>query len=345
MWIGNADYTPMVNTTGLTGAAPIWSSFMTICRALSSPTMRRRPFNPAWHRGTGDLCPLRHRTFQYVPRWQRSEFFASDQPPLPKGQDLFRRVNIDTWTGLIAGDACKDFAKEDMTMNVSDKFARDWLRSGDGREWLEAHDMPRNPSFSSDRECKTEDPHPVLEFQNPTNGATITTTTIPVSGVIDVKNGGFTGWRLEYGAGGDPLGMDGADPGKQRLPATRVDLQLGLTTVQGNQVTLRLYLMNGEDGYAERKVTINLSLPTPTASPTLSPTAIPPTAFPTDTPVPVENTPTETLIPSRPPKRQSQRTLQDRRLCSAGHVSEVLAEDSATCFSEKYEPNEWTDPF
>jgi membrane peptidoglycan carboxypeptidase len=29
VWVGNADYTPMVNTTGLTGAAPIWSSFMT----------------------------------------------------------------------------------------------------------------------------------------------------------------------------------------------------------------------------------------------------------------------------------------------------------------------------
>jgi membrane carboxypeptidase/penicillin-binding protein PbpC len=28
VWIGNADYTPMVNTTGLTGAAPIWSQYM-----------------------------------------------------------------------------------------------------------------------------------------------------------------------------------------------------------------------------------------------------------------------------------------------------------------------------
>jgi membrane peptidoglycan carboxypeptidase len=28
VWVGNADYTPMVNTTGLSGAAPIWSAFM-----------------------------------------------------------------------------------------------------------------------------------------------------------------------------------------------------------------------------------------------------------------------------------------------------------------------------
>ena len=30
VWIGNADYTPMVDTTGLSGAAPIWSQFMTV---------------------------------------------------------------------------------------------------------------------------------------------------------------------------------------------------------------------------------------------------------------------------------------------------------------------------
>ena len=29
VWVGNADYTPMVNTTGVSGAAPIWSQFMT----------------------------------------------------------------------------------------------------------------------------------------------------------------------------------------------------------------------------------------------------------------------------------------------------------------------------
>ena len=28
VWIGNADYTPMQDVTGLTGAAPVWSNFM-----------------------------------------------------------------------------------------------------------------------------------------------------------------------------------------------------------------------------------------------------------------------------------------------------------------------------
>src|SRR5690349_16452146 len=78
---------------------------------------------------------------------QRNEYFASDQPPLPASQDVLRRVNIDTWTGLVAGDACKDFVKDELVMNVSDKSARQWLKSGQGKDWLEAHDMPRNPHF------------------------------------------------------------------------------------------------------------------------------------------------------------------------------------------------------
>src|SRR5690606_40577025 len=28
VWVGNADFTPMVNTSGVTGAAPIWHNFM-----------------------------------------------------------------------------------------------------------------------------------------------------------------------------------------------------------------------------------------------------------------------------------------------------------------------------
>jgi len=300
VWIGNADYTPMVNTTGLTGAAPIWSSFMTFAVPYvtnNAPT----PFTIPSGIVEMVICSLSGTEPSNTCRGgERSEFFASDQPPLPKSQDLFRRTNIDTWTGLLAGDACKDFTKEEMTMNVSDKFAREWLRSGEGREWLEAHDMPRNPTFSSDRECKTEDPHPVLEFQDPENGDTITTMTVPIMGVIDVKNGGFTGWRLEYGPGGDPSEWTVLTQGNNSFPQPGLIYTWDVSAVQGNQVTLRLYLMNGEDGYAEKKITLSLNLPTPTPSPTLSPTAIPPTAFPTDTSIPVVDTPTPTLTPFPP---------------------------------------------
>jgi membrane peptidoglycan carboxypeptidase len=50
VWVGNADYTPMVNTTGLTGAAPIWSSFLSVAarrrRSICRPESWREPSVP-----------------------------------------------------------------------------------------------------------------------------------------------------------------------------------------------------------------------------------------------------------------------------------------------------------
>lgn len=299
VWIGNADYTPMVNTTGLTGAAPIWSSFMTFAVPYVSnnaPT----PFTIPPGIVERVICVTSGTEPSNTCRGgERSEFFTNDQPPLPKSQDLLHRVNIDTWTGLIAGDACRDFAKEDMVMNVTDPWARQWLRSGDGRGWLESHDMPRNPTFIADRECSSTDPHPVLEFTNPQNGNTLTEASLPIHGVIDVKNGGFTGWRLEYGNGNDPGDSDWTvlAQGTNSFPQPGLIYTWDLSAVQASQVTLRLYLMNGDQGYAEKRITLSINLPTPVPSQTPSPTAIPPTAFPTDTSIPVIVTPTETLTP------------------------------------------------
>ncbi|MGE5462940.1 MAG: transglycosylase domain-containing protein, partial [Syntrophothermus sp.] len=151
VWVGNADYTPMVNTTGLTGAAPIWSAFMQFAVPYvtnNAPT----PFSIPPGIVEKVICASSGTEPSNECRGgQRNEYFASDQPPLPKSQDLIRRVPIDTWTGLIAGDACKDYAEDEKVLNVQDKWARKWLKSGEGRDWLDANDLPRNPFFAPDR--------------------------------------------------------------------------------------------------------------------------------------------------------------------------------------------------
>ncbi|MGZ9221960.1 MAG: transglycosylase domain-containing protein, partial [Anaerolineales bacterium] len=303
VWVGNADYTPMVNTTGLTGAAPIWSAFMQYAVPIVSggvPTSFSVP--PGITEKV--ICSVSGtEPSQWCRGGQRSEFFASDQPPLPPSQDLFRQVNIDTWTGLIAGDACKEFVKDDLALNVADKWGREWLRSGAGRDWLETHDLPRNPFFAPDRECNASDPHPVIEFSNLNNSTVVTDLSLPVNAVIDVKNGGLTGWRLEYGAGQDPGEWNVLAQGTNTVPTPSLIYTWNLEGITDTQVTLRLYLSNGDENYAERKVTIALNLPTPTpsATPTETPTTFPPTATPTDTPVPDAPTETPTGFPTETP--------------------------------------------
>jgi membrane peptidoglycan carboxypeptidase len=309
VWVGNADYTPMVNTTGLSGAAPIWSSFMQYAVPVVSggaPT----PFAIPAGITEKVICSISGtEPSQWCRGGQRSELFAGDQPPLPPSQDLLRQANIDTWTGLIAGDACKDFVKDELVMNVHDKWGRQWLRSGSGRDWLESNGLPRNPFFAPDRECSGSDPHPVLEFSNLNDSTIVAETSLPINGIIDVKNGGFTGWRLEYSPGQDPSQWNLLAEGTNPFPNPSLIYTWDLQSIQETRITLRLYLSNGEENYAERRVTITLNLPTPTPTPTETPTSFPPTdpptdkptVVPTDTSIPVIPTETPTLFPTDTP--------------------------------------------
>ncbi|HEX6269028.1 MAG TPA: transglycosylase domain-containing protein [Anaerolineales bacterium] len=301
VWVGNADYTPMINTTGLSGAAPIWSAFMQYAVPIVSagnPT----PFAVPGGIIQKTICSLSGtEPSQWCRGGQRTEFFAADQPPLPPSQDLVRRVTIDTWTGLIAGDACQEFIKEEVVMNVTDEWGRRWLRSGEGRDWLESQDLPRNPFFAPPRECSASDPRPILQFSNLNPGSVITETTLPINGVIDVQNGGFTTWYLQYSPGADPTQWTPLAQGNNAFPNPSLIYTWDLTDIQENIVTLRLHLTNGEEYSAERRVTITLNLPTPTPSATPSPTPFVPTEVPTDTPVPAAPTETPTGFPTDTP--------------------------------------------
>ena len=296
VWVGNADYTPMVNTTGLTGAAPIWSAFMQYAVprvSNNAPT----PFTIPPGITEKIICATSGtEPSNWCKGGQRNEFFASDQPPLPKEKDLQYQTTIDTWTGLIAGNACPDFAKKEKVMTVDDPWARKWLKTGEGRNWLEAHDLPRNPFFAPERECSSTDPHPILEFTNINDNDVITDFELTIRGIIDVKNGDFTSWRLEYGIGNDPSKWTVLKEGNNKFESASQLYNWNLKDVAGDQITLRIYIANGEDFYAERRVTLRLNLPTPTPTPTYTPTetGTPVIETPTETPSP---TPTETSTP------------------------------------------------
>ena len=297
VWVGNADYTPMINTTGLSGAAPIWSQFMQYAVPYVSnnnPT----PFSIPPGVTEAIVCNTSGtEPSQWCRGGQRSEFFASDQLPLSRGQDLLTETTIDTWTGLIAGNACEDFAKKERVLNVADEWARKWFKTGDGRAWLESKDLPRNPFYKPDRECSSSDSRPVIEFTNLNDTETITSSPLNIKGIINVTNGNFTGWRLEYGAGEDPSEWTILAEGRNKFENPDTIHSWDVTNIKGNKVTLRIYLMNGDDFHAEKRVFLTFNLPTPTPEPTLTPslTPLPPTDVPTDTPIPT--IPTNTLPP------------------------------------------------
>ncbi len=312
VWVGNADYTPMINTSGTTGAAPIWASFMTYAEPIVSPNHAPTPFTFPSGIVERIICAVSGaEPSNWCKGGQRSELFASDQLPLPASQDLLRQTKIDTWTGLIAGNACPDFSKNELVMNVNDPSGRKWLRTSDGKAWLDAHDMPHNPFFAPDRECSNDDPRPILEFSNLKDGDVIDQLSLTIRGVIDVTKGDFTSWRLEVGEGDDPDHWTILMQDDKRIKSANDIFTWDLEGVSTNRLTLRIYLENGEDFYAEKRVVLTFNPPTPTPEPTLTliptntpsitpppPSATPP--LPTITPPPSETPPLPTDTPPSP---------------------------------------------
>jgi hypothetical protein len=290
VWVGNADYTPMVNTTGLSGAAPIWSQFMQMAVPYvtnGSPSDFTRP------PGIVDkvICALSGtEPSQWCDGGQRNEVFAADQPPLPAGQDLRRQVDIDTWTGLQASDACQGFTEKDVVINVTDPWARKWFSTRDGRNWLDSHGFPSPPIYAPDRECKASDARPRLDL-SVHDGDIISQPVLNLQGTADATDG-LKSWILEFGIGQDPNGWTTVAQGDQ--PARNISfINWDLSNLPNRPITLHLHL-EGKQGFADRYVHFTLALPTPTPEPTFTP-------FPTDTPpAPTDTPPAPTDTPPAP---------------------------------------------
>ena len=190
-------------------------------------------------------------------------------------------------------------------MNVKDEWGRKWLRTAQGKDWLETHEMPNNPFFAPDRECSSDDPRPLIEFSNLKENDVITETSLGIKAIINVTKGDFTSWRLEYGVSNDPSEWTRLAENTNKFENADTIYNWDLNNVKGDRLTLRIYLMNGEEFYAEKRVFLTLNLPTPTPlptlTPTLTPTLPPPTGIPTDTPIPATPTETRTPTPSETP--------------------------------------------
>jgi hypothetical protein len=295
VWIGNADYTPMVNSSGLSGAAPIWSQFMEFAVPYltnGAPT----PFN----RPAGIIDKVVCRLSGTEPsNWcdsEYSEIFAFDQPPLPSSKDLARRVRIDLWTGYEASEVCKGPTDDEMVLTVTDKWARQWFDSGAGRDWLDNHGLPREPYYAPERECNASDPQPIIEL-NLNDGEVITSSSLNITGSA-TADGGFKGWRLEYALGTNPDAWSTLTVGD--APVKNGTLYTwNLSGIPNGMITLRLTLF-GDKAEVDEEVSFNLSLPVPntnTPIPAPTDTPEPPTLVPTDTLVPATIIPTDTEIP------------------------------------------------
>lgn len=301
VWIGNADYTPMKNVSGVTGAAPLWSDVIQweVNRTMGgTPTSFKRPDSiedivicKASGTKPSDRCPD-----------QTSEIFAKGQPPLPKEDDLWQEIAIDTWTNLRAGPACSEFTEEKLTLNVTEKWAKKWIRDEEaGRSWAEGLGFSDPVIFTPSRECKGDDPRPTIVFVGLNDGMTVSDSPLDIYAVVSAT-GNFESFKLQYGVGNNPSKWHTLFKSGSQFKEPEKLISWDVYEADSARVTLRIVVTSTKDTSAEKRIHINLNVPTqtPTPEPTMTTTPEPTWTFvPADTTIPV--LPTDTSIPLNTP--------------------------------------------
>ncbi|MHC1739556.1 MAG: transglycosylase domain-containing protein [Anaerolineaceae bacterium] len=297
VWVGNADNSPMEGTSGVTGAAPIWSAFMQQAVPYvtnNSPSEFTRPAEIEDH----IICALSGtEPSSHCPE-QRSEIFAKGQPPLSQDHDLWQDLTFDTWTGLAASSQCNTFTGQKYILNTNDPTAIKWITTtSQGANWAHSNNFPDPITFAPSRACTSSDPQPTINFVNLMDNQPITQSPFSVSAVVNAP-ANFKDYLLQFGYGDDPSSWTIiVPPGGFVSDQLQTIANWDISSLTQGRVTLQLLMTNTSGGFAKRNVHIDLMLPTPipTSTPTETPTQ---TVTPTPT---VTSTPTQTLTPTQTP--------------------------------------------
>ena len=311
VWVGNADYTPMRDTSGLTGAAPIWAQVMQEgIQQLTggNPTSFSRPAGIIER----VICAISGtEPSKYCPS-QRSEYFAADQPPLPADQDLWKEVLIDTWTKKLTSAECSEYTEEKIGIQLNDNWAIKWVTKKGGKDWVKRMGFTKDPYvINEDNVCSADDHRPILEFASPRQDDVVTSGPLKIFARADAT-GAFDKARLEYGPGKDPVQWEILEVIDNPISEMTEITSWDISELPAGWITLRLYMTSTNEGFAEKRIQIDIQVPTPTPTPTETPTPTvtstpTPTLSPTASATPVEtstltptgtDTPTPTLTPS-----------------------------------------------
>ncbi len=126
VWVGNADNSPMVEVSGISGAGPIWHEFMR--RALlGQPELE---FSVPEGLVRAEVCALSGLLpTEYCPK-TRWEWFIAGTVPI-ESDTFFRPFTLDRRTGLLADETTPPEEREERVYLILPPEAQDWaIRQG-----------------------------------------------------------------------------------------------------------------------------------------------------------------------------------------------------------------------
>jgi membrane carboxypeptidase/penicillin-binding protein PbpC len=123
VWVGNADNSPMVGTSGVTGAGPIFNAVMQAASRNRAPKAFQQPPGLVQKEvcKLSGLLPTEHCPFN-ISEW----FIAGTEPRQP--DNLYSPARLDSRNGLLAGSDCPaEFVTEQVFIDFPPELER-WAR-------------------------------------------------------------------------------------------------------------------------------------------------------------------------------------------------------------------------
>jgi len=300
VWVGNADGTPMsTQATGVTGAAPIWNTIM-----KNLPTAYRKEFTVPPTIKQALICPdfgtLAGSNANATNCAGRRNEFYLEANPIAAPDSILKAVAVDTFTGLIANDNCKDYVENRTFLNVNDVTATAWLNNTQqGQDWAKQRNITLPISVPPTDACQAGMERPKVVLTSPQPGQQVSGL-FQISGIVTMP--GFNRYQIEVAQGINPTGY-GIVAGPY---VTQVGDPGGLLAVwdtnsrPDGQYTLRLWVVDGAGKSVQIVVPVVVNNRNPVVQPSQpvgQPTVvIPPTMAPFPT-----IAPTAGQVPQVPP--------------------------------------------
>jgi membrane carboxypeptidase/penicillin-binding protein PbpC len=160
VWVGNADNSPMVNVSGITGAGPIWNEFMqTVLNG--QPALNFAP--PGGLVGAEVCSPSGMVPTPLCPTRKRELFIAGTQPTTL--DTMFQKFTLDSATGLLATDSTPPNRRLGQVFQVLPQEAREWaLRHGIDQTSI-ADDTVSAQGADSQQTLRLLTPDPYTQYQ------------------------------------------------------------------------------------------------------------------------------------------------------------------------------------
>ena len=200
VWVGNSDFTPMEDVSGLTGAAPIW-------HALMQYAAQDLPIE-AWPAPPGvvqvDICdPSGQLPTRYCPTVVKESFIAGTEPTA--FDNLYQLFRINRETGRLATVFTPPELVDEQVFFIPPLEAADWARESGLAQPPTEYDTVYEPPPSGDALLASPQPFSYLHGL------------VQVNGTANAPDENFALFRLQYGAGLNPsqwfqIGADRTDP-------------------------------------------------------------------------------------------------------------------------------------